>query len=292
MSMISVPKSDIEMIFNLLGAKLSNTSGSSTVKLNKSGKPKKQNSNKGKPTCHGDFVKMICEKMKDEVAAFKAENPEQKGAHLVFAANYKKEQAEEFAAFEAKWKEEHPKDAVSETASVADDAEVASDASGSAATGTEKKKRAPMSDEQKAKMKAGREASAAAKKAAKDAEKAGLTTEPVSVATPVAAPVPVATPEPVATPAPAAKKPVKSAKKATPAITTPVAAPIEAAAPELLPFKMGVVTYLRMGTKRPDGNHLWASGHIWNSTKGAKGAYVGELQDDGELNEDATEPVV
>jgi hypothetical protein len=59
--MISVPKSDIEMIFNLLGAKLSNSSGSSTVKLNKSGKPKKQNSNKGKPTCHGDFVKMICE---------------------------------------------------------------------------------------------------------------------------------------------------------------------------------------------------------------------------------------
>ena len=283
MSMISVPKSDIEMIFNLLGAKLSNTSGSSTVKLNKSGKPKKQNSNKGKPTCHGDFVKMICEKMKDEVAAFKAENPEQKGAHLVFAANYKKEQAEEFAAFEAKWKEEHPKDAVSETASVADDA---SDASGSAATGTEKKKRAPMSDEQKAKMKAGREASAAAKKAAKDAEKAGLTTEPVSE--PVSEPV--ATPAPVA--AHVAKKPVKSAKKATPAITTPVAAPIEAAAPELLPFKMGVVTYLRMGTKRPDGNHLWASGHIWNSTKGAKGAYVGELQDDGELNEDATEPVV
>ena len=111
--MISVPKSDIEMIFNLLGAKLSNSSGSSTVKLNKSGKPKKQNSNKGKPTCHGDFVKMICEKMKDDVAAFKAANPDQKGAHLVFAANYKKENAEEVAAFEAKWKEEHPKDATS-----------------------------------------------------------------------------------------------------------------------------------------------------------------------------------
>jgi hypothetical protein len=55
---------------------------------------------------------------------------------------------------------------------------------------------------------------------------------------------------------------------------------------------MGVVTYLRMGTKRPDGNHLWASGHIWNSKGGAKGPYVGELQDDGELNEESTEPVV
>jgi hypothetical protein len=49
----------------------------------------------------------------------------------------KKANPEEFATFEAKWKEEHPKDAVSETASVADNAEVASDASGSAAAGTE-----------------------------------------------------------------------------------------------------------------------------------------------------------
>lgn len=274
--MISVPKSDLEMIFNLLGEKLSNSSGSSAVKLNKSGKPKKQNSNKGKPTCHGDFVKMICEKMKDEVAAFKAENPDQKGAHLVFAANYKKEQAEEFAAFEAKWKEEHPKDAASDASSVSETGSATEEVA-------DAKPKRTMSDEQKAKMKAGREAA----KAKKDAEKASLTTEPV--AAPVAADAPEA--KPVAAPAPAAKKPVKSAKKATPAITTPVAAPIEAAAPELLPFKMGVVTYLRMGTKRPDGNHLWASGHIWNSTKGAKGPYVGELQDDGELNEEATEPV-
>ena len=297
MSMISVPKSDIEMIFNLLGAKLSNSSGSSTVKLNKSGKPKKQNSNKGKPTCHGDFVKMICEKMKDEVAEFKAANPDQKGAHLVFAANYKKENAEEFATFEAEWKEAHPKDAVSSNASVADDAEVASDASGS-----EKKKRAPMSDEQKAKMKAGREAA----KAKKDAEKAGLpapepVTKPVakSVAKPVAEPVakPVAEPvvapvaEPVVAPvAETKKKPVKTAKKAD-VITAPVVAPIAAAEPELLPFKMAGETYLRMGTKRPDGNHLWTSGHLWQSIKGKKGEHIGEIQDNGEIDETASEPV-
>jgi hypothetical protein len=258
--MISVPKSDIEFIFNMLGQKLSNSGGSSTVKLNKSGKPKKQNSNKGKPTCHGDFVKMICEKFKGEIAAFKAENPEQKGAHLVFAGNYKKENPDEFAAFEAEWKEAHPKDAESSNASVApSDVEEATE-----------KKRPPMSDEKKAKMKAGSEASAAAKKAAK-------------------AGAPEAAPEPEPE---AKKKAVRTAKKATPAITTPVVAPIEAAAPELLPFKMGVVTYLRMGTKRPDGNHLWASGHIWNSKNGAKGPYIGELQDHGELNEEATEPVV
>jgi hypothetical protein len=259
--MISVPKSDIEFIFNMLGAKLSNSGGSSTVKLTKSGKPKKQNSNKGKPTCHGDFVKMICEKFKDEVAAFKAENPEQKGAHLVFAGNYKKENPDEFATFEAEWKEAHPKDAESSNASVApSDAEEATE-----------KKRPPMSDEQKAKMKAGREASAAAKKAAKaGAPEDAPVTEPV---------------------AEAKKKAVRTAKKATPAITTPVVAPIEAAAPELLPFKMGVVTYLRMGTKRPDGNHLWTCGHLWQSLKGKKGEHIGEIQDNGEIDETASEPV-
>lgn len=275
MSMISVPKSDLEMIFNLLGAKLSNSSGSSTVKLNKSGKPKKQNSNKGKPTCHGDFVKMICEKFKDQVVAFKAENPDQKGAHLVFAANYKKANSAEFATFEAEWKEAHPKDAVSETSSVAEDAEVGSDASGSVAA--EKPKRT-MSDEQKAKMKAGREAA----KAKKDAEKAGTAPAPVAV-----------TPAPTAVPAPAAepkKKPAKTAKKAD-TITTPVVAPIAAAEPELLPFKMGSETYLRYGTKRPDGNHLWTSGHLWQSNKGKKGEHIGEIQDNGEIDETASEPV-
>jgi len=289
MSTISITKSDAQFIFNLFGGILENTGGSSAVKLNKSGKPKKQNSNKGKPTCHGDFVKMICEKMKDEVAAFKAANPEQKGAHLVFAANYKKENTEEFAAFEAEWKEAHPKDAVSSNASVADDAEVASDASGSA---TEKPKRT-MSDEQKAKMKAGREAA----KAKKDAEKADLAA-PVPVATPVpvAAPQPkpvaLVAPVPVVAAAPVAetkKKPVKTAKKAE-VITAPVAVPMVAAEPELLPFKMAGETYLRMGTKRPDGNHLWTSGHLWQSIKGKKGDHIGEIVD-GVIDETASEPV-
>lgn len=290
MSMISVPKSDIEFIFNLLGAKLSNTSGSSsTVKLNKSGKPKKQNSNKGKPTCHGDFVKMICEKFKDEILAFKAENPEKKGAHLVFAANYKKEHADEVATFEAEWKEAHPTDAVSDASntSVAEDA---SDANGSDANGsaTDKPKRT-MSDEQKAKMKAGREAA----RAKKDAEKAGIA--PV-VATPVtvAAPAPIVTaPAPVVTApvAEAKKKTVKTAKKAdTPIITAPVAVPIVAAKPELLPFKMAGETYLRYGTKRPDGNHLWTSGHLWQSNSGKKGDHIGEIVD-GVIDETASEPV-
>ena len=279
--MISVPKSDLEMIFNMLGAKLSDSSGSSSVKLNKSGKPKKQNANKGKPTCHGDFVKMLCETHKAEVDAFKAANPGQKGAHLVFAANYKKEHKEETLAFETKWKEEHPKDAASETASTS-----GSDAA--SADGSAKPKRV-MSDEQKAKMKAGREA-AAAKKAA---EKAGVAA-PV-VAEPVAAPVPVVA-EPVVAPvvaepvaAPVAKKAPKTVKKA--AITTPVVAPVATeTAAELLPFTFNGATYLRMGSKLPNGEALYTSGHLWMSKKGAKGPHYGELKDDGSIDMEAEEP--
>lgn len=276
MTTISMSKSDAQFLFNLLGGILKDTSGPSGVKLNKSGKPKKQNSNKGKPTCHGDFVKMICEKMKDEVVAFKAENPDQKGAHLVFAANYKKANPEVFATFETQWKEAHPKDAVSETTSVAEDAEVASDASGSAATGTEKPKRT-MSDEQKAKMKAGREAA----KAKKDAEKAGTAPAPVAVTTPADASIPEAK-----------KKPVKSAKKATPAITTAVVAPIEnTTVAELLPFSFNGATYLRLGSKLPNGDALYTSGHLWMSgKKGAKGPHYGELKDDGTIDMEAEEP--
>jgi len=281
MSMISMPKSELEMIFNTLGALLSNSSGPSSVKLNKSGKPKKQNSNKGKPTCHGDFVKMICEKMKDEVAAFKAANPEQKGAHLVFAANYKKEHAEEVAAFEASWKEAHPKDAVSETGSVAGSV-AASDAEAPA----DAKPKRIMSDEQKAKMKAGREAAAAAKKAEKNGV-AAPSTEAIEAA-------PASVVEAVTEPKPSAKKAVKTAKKAAaaPVITAPVATPLEVtSAAELLPFSFNGGTYLRMGSKLPNGESLYTSGHLWMSgKKGAKGPHYGELKDDGTIDMEVEEP--
>lgn len=165
MSMISVPKSDLEMIFNLIGAKLSDTSGSSTVKLNKSGKVKKQNSNKGKPTCHGEFVKMVCAKFKDQVAKYKEENPEQKGAHLIFASKYKKDHADEYAIFEADFKIKE--------AEKADNASVVSSDSTTPSNveevKPEKAKRPPMSDAQKVKMKIGRELAAAKKKAEKEA---------------------------------------------------------------------------------------------------------------------------
>lgn len=264
-------KADATSFFNALGAALTDSSGPSSSKGAKAGKVKRQNSNKGKPTCHGDFVKMICEKLKEEVATFKKENPDQKGAHLVFAANYKKEHAEEFAAFEAAWKEAHPKDA--------DAGSVSSKQVGSADGGSETeaspvkdKPKRVISDEQKAKMKAGREAAAAKKKAetseASEAPEAPVTTQ---------------------------KKPVKTAKKASTAeITVPVVAPMvetTAIASELIPFTFNGSTFLRMGVKLPNGDARFTSAHLWMSKKGAKGPHYGEIREDGTIDMEAEEPV-
>ena len=86
------------------------------------------------------------------------------------------------------------------------------------------------------------------------------------------------------------KKPVKTVKKA--AITREIVAPIQASvADELLPFDIGDKTFLRLGTRRENGNHLWTSGHLWMSKKGAKGGHYGELREDGSINMEADEPV-
>ena len=120
---------------------------------------KKKNANKGKPTCYGDFAKKVMEEQKDALAAFKLANPELKGAHLFFVGAYKKDHAEEYATFEAAWKIAHPKLAVEPSS--ASDSEPLAEAN-EVIMPTEKPKRV-MSEEQKAKMKAGREAAAAKK---------------------------------------------------------------------------------------------------------------------------------
>jgi len=74
-------------------------------------KEKKPRANTGKPTPHGDFTRKILAEHKDEVALFKVANPEMKGYHLAFVANYKKEHEEDFASFKAQWDIEHPTEA-------------------------------------------------------------------------------------------------------------------------------------------------------------------------------------
>lgn len=236
-------------------------------KLNKNGKPKVER--KGKPTCNGDFTKKICAEQKEAIEEFKKANPDQKGAHLVFLSNYKKEHKEEYEAFEASWKEEHPKD------------DVGSVSDGPSESAKSDKPKRVISDEQKAKMKAGREAA----KAKKDAEKA--TGAATGAATTTSAEPVVAKP----------KKAVKKVAKKEP-IVEPVAvissntSVAEEDEPEMLPFKHNNTTYIRLGNKREDGTFLWATGDLWASKKGAKGAYIGCLQDDGSIDADAQEPIL
>jgi hypothetical protein len=234
----------------------SNISGSNG-KLTKSGKPRKVSDRKGKPTAHGDFTKMICETMATELAIFKEAGHDTKGSHFTFISNYKKEHPEVWAEFQAKWASEHS--GVPEAAEAAEAAE-------------------------------------AVEVSVPIPAKAKPVPTPVPLATPVPTPVPVAvaTPAPVpvavATPAPV-KKPVKTAKKA--AITAEVATALQPAiVKELLPFTFNGNTYLRLGTRSENGNHLWTSGHLWMSKKGQKGHHYGELQDDGTINMDAEEPVI
>ena len=92
-----------------------------------------------------------------------------------------------------------------------------------------------------------------------------------------------------------AKKAVKTAKKATSAITQPIATavPVEVnTVQEFLPFKVGDQSFVRLGCSRADGNHLWVSGHLWQFKKGAphsKGDHYGELKD-GTIDMEASEP--
>ncbi len=96
--------------------------------------------NKGKPTVWGDFSKKIQTDHKEQIAAYKAAHPGEKSAHLSYVTNYRKEHPEVYDAHKLAWKEAHPDEAISE----------------SEKSGDEKPKRV-ISEEQKAKMKAGRE---------------------------------------------------------------------------------------------------------------------------------------
>jgi len=144
-------------------ASTKSTTSAKDVGATKDLEPKKQNANKGKPTCYSDFAKKVMGEQKEAITAFKLANPEIKGAHLIFVGSYKKEHPEEFTAFEAAWKEAHPK------AEPVAKEDVEPEASETASVAGAKPKRV-MTDEQKAKMKAGREASANAKKAKKEAD--------------------------------------------------------------------------------------------------------------------------
>ena len=236
---------------------------------------KKPSARTGKSTVYGDFSSKIQKEHVEAIKAFKEANPDLKGAHMTWVGTYKKEHLEEYEAFKAEWDVAHPK--------VEEEAEAAPASDGDAEKAEVKPKKV-LSPEHLAKLKAGREAA----KAKKDAEKAaaeeeGRSEAPISV---VAAAAAIE-----------AKKPVKKAKKADApapvAVVAPVVAPQEEGElTEELPFKLGVQTFIRLGTSKPDGNHIWASTDLWMNKKGKRGAYAGELMEDGSINADAEEPTI
>ena len=147
-----------------IDAQLTLKTGGAAVSSGKKSKgEKKQSKRAGKPTVYGDFSSKVQKEHAEDVKKFKEANPTMKGAHMKFVGNYKKDHEEEYKAFEAEWKEAHPKDAVEsspEDASVGDSASVSQEKPAKA--------KKVLSPEHLAKLKAGREAA----KAKKDAEKA------------------------------------------------------------------------------------------------------------------------
>jgi len=256
----------INQIVQHLVMRLGGASVGTTGKLNKNGKPKKESTRKGKPTCNGDFTKKICAEQKSAIDDYKKANPGKN--HMGYVSVYKKEHEGEWNAYQATWKEEHPKD---DHGSVSD--------AGSSAS----KPKKTLTPEHLAAMKAGREAA----KAKKDAEKSSSENASVATSTETAG---------NANKAKNAKK-AKKAKKAEP-IIEPVAvisssnSIAEDDGPEHIPFKHGGVTYMRIGNKREDGTYLWSTGDLWANKKGVKGDYVGCLQDDGSVDTDALEPLL
>jgi len=254
------------------------TGGAAVASVDKKG-AKKPSKRAGKPTVYGDFSSKIQKEHAEDIKAFKEANPDLKGAHMKFVGDYKKSHDEEYKAFEAAWKESHPKDALE---SSADDASVGESASVSGEKAEKKadKPKKTLSPEHLAKLKAGREAAKAKKDAAKAAQEEAGKDEAAVVAAPPPTP---------------AKKAPKAAKKAVPAAPVATQAPAEVAeddGQELLPCKIGPTTYLRYGQRRSDGSILWASGDLWKNNAGVKGRYIGELQEDLTIDANADEPTL
>jgi len=262
-------------------------------KLTKTGKVRKPSSNKGKPTARGDFTKKITAERADDFAAYKEANPDLKGPHLSWYKHYIDEHKDEYEAFKTAWALEHPKES-------SDSAEGEAESDGAAAEGAaEAKPKKVLSPEHLAKMKAGREAKLAEKKAAKDLlEAAAKANGPISLAPLVAEEDVVAAPAPAVKPVKLKERKTVTKKAAAPApAVVPAPAPVpvvevtqEDVAPEELPFKHNGITYIRIGIQKADGNHIWASTDLWHTKKGKRAGYAGELMEDGSINEDAEEP--
>ena len=267
------------------------TGGASVVATESKGKGKKEkkpSSRSGKPTSWSAFSSMLQKEHAEDIKAYKTANPDLKSAHLKWVGDYKDTHAEEYEAFKTKFEAENPKTTVTEVTTV-------SEAQQGTEGTTEKPKRV-LSPEHLAKLKAGREASRAKKQEEKNKEVAAAVADaPVSLNL-VSVPAPEAAIT-VSEDAAPKKKTIKTVKKKE-SKTEPVveSKPEESQAPKTegveLPFKIGPSSYIRFGVPNENGETNWLSNDLWLNKRGSRGAYVGELMEDGSINTDAEEPPV
>jgi hypothetical protein len=256
-------------------------------------KEKKQSARAGKPTSWSAFSSMLQKEHAEDIKAYKTANPDLKSAHLKWVGDYKDTHAEEYEAFKTKFEAENPKTTVTEVTTVTEREGTTEDAT---EPSTKEKAKRVLSPEHLAKLKAGREASRAKKQEEKNKEVAAAVAEaPVSLNL-VITPAPEAAIT-VSEDAAPKKKTIKTVKKKE-SKTEPVveSKPEESQAPKTegveLPFKIGPSSYIRFGVPNENGETNWLSNDLWLNKRGSRGAYVGELMEDGSINTDAEEPPV
>jgi hypothetical protein len=204
------------------------------------------------------------------------ENKAKVGAHLTWVSvTYKGADQSEWKAFEAAWKEAHPKG--SRAASVADDASEAGSAEASDAAQEKPaksgkrgaKKYADMTPEELEAAKAKRAANKAKKTAEKEESEAE---ERQSACMEPASP----------THAPSAA----IGGGGSVAAAAPAADAEEEPEDSLISFTLKKTKYLRFGHRDENGAPVWdIDGDIWLQTdKGGKGAYAGKLKADGSID--------
>ena len=255
-----------------LASRGSGSSSSSSASV-KAKKVKKEKDPSAKPRKAGAWAGWTSHCPKEHAAeyeTFKASSTTKQGIAPLFCTQWRKDHADEYAAFEAKWKEEHSSaESSSAEPSPASSVAVPAAPAPAAPMAAPVKARKPQSEETKA--------AAAIKRAATKAKKAAEGASVVAVAVSAAAPAPLPTLAlaPISIPPPAEESEEEAEDEE---------------APELLPFKLGGRSYLRPGVLRDGGITSWATGDLWESKKGLKGDWAGVLQEDGSIDLNADEP--
>jgi len=281
LSLSSLSLTDLLNHRSLIDAEIAKQTGSASVVQTDTGKKeKKLSSRTGKPTAWSAYSSFLQKEHAEEINAHKAANPDVKGAHFTWVGDYNKKHPEEYESFKTKFEAENPKTTVTKVTTVSEGEQATEQP-------TEKPKRV-LSAEHKAKMQAGRKVASAKKQEEKNKEVAEAVADaPVSL-------TPVTVTEPVTAvltePAPK-KKVIRTGKKA---LVVQPTEEVQTAKPEgvELPYKIGSSTYIRIGVSNENGETNWLSKDLWQNKRGVRGAYVGELMEDGSINTDAEEPPV